>query len=358
MATSSQSKGFIQLEWICPNCNSRNPGPKKTCENCGAPQPANVQFLAPADAKLIQDENVAKIARAGADIHCGFCGTRNPATATVCSQCGGDLKEGKARQAGMEMQREAAGMDVKCTNCGEVNPSTRTMCSKCGAPLPRPASAVPAGAPSALGTVKPGAPAVPSAAAKRTTPWLIIGGIVACLAIVCIGAFMVLAPTKSSTATVSDIYWQTSIPVQEIQAVNYSDKSGSPPSGAYNVSCHTETNQVCTDKTVDQGNGYAEVVQECHDESTDYCSYTVDEWQTIQTYTLDGHDFSPVYSQPSLSGRQRLGSQAVTLTVYFTSGGKEYTYTPADENEFQQFTVGSTWTLQLNALGGVVSVEK
>ncbi len=43
---------------------------------------------------------MAKIASAGADIHCGFCGTRNPATATICSQCGADLKEGKARQAG------------------------------------------------------------------------------------------------------------------------------------------------------------------------------------------------------------------------------------------------------------------
>ena len=148
MAASKQSKGFIQLEWVCPNCNSRNPGPKKTCESCGAPQPENVQFYAPAEAKIIQDENVAKIAGAGADIHCGFCGTRNPATATVCAQCGGDLKEGKARQAGREMQREAALVDVKCTNCGEVNPSTRRMCAKCGAPLPRAMSDAGAGEPS------------------------------------------------------------------------------------------------------------------------------------------------------------------------------------------------------------------
>ncbi|MCL4823341.1 MAG: hypothetical protein KJZ57_03895, partial [Anaerolineales bacterium] len=65
MATSRQSKGFVELEWICPNCNSRNPGPKKTCQNCGAPQPENVEFHLPADAKLIQDANVAKIAGAG-----------------------------------------------------------------------------------------------------------------------------------------------------------------------------------------------------------------------------------------------------------------------------------------------------
>ena len=160
------------------------------------------------------------------------------------------------------------------------------------------------------------------------------------------------------TATVSDVYWQTSVPVQQIQAVNYSNETGSPPSEAYNVSCRTETTQVCEDKTIDRGNGYAEVVTECHDESTDYCSYTVDEWTTIQTYTLDGHDFSPQYSQPSLSSDQRLGNQSVTLTVYFTSEGEEYTYTPDDLGEFQQFAIGSTWTLKLNALGGVVGVER
>ena len=90
MTISRQSKGFVKTEWICPSCNSRNPGPEKTCENCGSPQPENVQFYLPAEAKIIQDENAAKAAKAGADIHCGFCGTRNPGTATVCSQCGAD----------------------------------------------------------------------------------------------------------------------------------------------------------------------------------------------------------------------------------------------------------------------------
>jgi ribosomal protein L40E len=357
MAISKQSKGFIQLEWVCPNCNSRNPGPKKACENCGAAQPENVQFYAPAEAKVIQDEAVAKIAKAGADIHCGFCGTRNPATAVACSQCGGDLKEGKARQAGREMQREAAIVEVKCTNCGEVNPSTRTMCAKCGAPLPRAMSDAGAGAPSAAGNVNPAAPAVPLAA-KRKFPWIAIGGVVACLAVVCIGMFMLLSPSKSVTANVESVYWQTSVPVQEMQAVDYSDQSGSPPSGAYNESCRTETTQVCEEKTVDQGNGYAEVVKECHDDSTDYCSYTVDEWKTIQTYTLEGGDFSPVYSQPNISSGQRLGDQALVLEVHFTGNGETYTYTPAGLDEFQLYALGSTWTLKLNALGGVVSVEK
>ena len=353
MSTSKQSKGFIQLEWVCPNCNSRNPGPKKSCESCGAPQPENVQFYAPAEAKLIQDANVAKVAKAGADIHCGFCGTRNPATATVCLQCGGDLKEGKARQAGREMQREAPVVEVKCANCGEMNPSTQRMCAKCGAPLPRAAGEAPSVQKNAGG----GVDASPSAAKRKFPVWAIVGGVVACLAVICIGAYMLFAPSKTVTATVSGVYWQTSIPMQEIRAVDYSNEEGSPPAGAYNVSCHDDTRQVCEEKTVDQGNGYAEVVEECHDESTQYCSYTVDEWTTIQTYSLEGTDLFPVYADPNVSSGQRLGDSTMTLDVHFTSGGEEYLYHPDSVEEYQMYSTGSTWTLHLNALGGVVSVE-
>ncbi|MEW5939494.1 MAG: zinc ribbon domain-containing protein [Chloroflexota bacterium] len=352
MATSKQSKGFIELEWVCPNCNSRNRGPVKTCENCGAPQPENVQFYAPAEAKLIQDENAKRLAAVGPDIHCGFCGTRNPGNATVCSQCGGDLKEGRARQAGREMQREAPIVQVKCTNCGQENPSTRTMCANCGAPLPR------AGGVAAGGAPRPGTAApAPGSAAKRAVPWLAIGGVVACLAVICIGAFLLFAPSKSVTATVDSVYWQTSVPVEEIQAVRYNDEAGSPPSDAYDVSCRTDTRQVCTDKTIDRGNGYAEVVTECEDVTQDYCSYTVDEWTTVDAYTLEGSDFSPIYASPSISFDQRIGNQTVTFTVYFTGGGETYEYHPEDLFEFQGFAIGSTWTLKLNALGFVVSVE-
>jgi len=37
--------GYIQNEWTCPNCDTRNKGGVKTCENCGAPQPENVHLF-------------------------------------------------------------------------------------------------------------------------------------------------------------------------------------------------------------------------------------------------------------------------------------------------------------------------
>jgi membrane protease subunit (stomatin/prohibitin family) len=350
---AQRSKGFVELEWTCPNCNTRNRGSVKTCVNCGAPQPENVQFEAPAEKKFVSEEVASELRGRGPDIHCGFCGTRNPSTAKTCSQCGADLSEGKARQARREIDLSAGKLEnVTCANCGTENPGTNINCKECGAALPRPAEPAPA---------IPASSAVANVAAngaKKKPNWLLLGGIGGALLICCIAAiFLFVIPSSSVKATVTDVYWQTSVPVQEIRAVDYNNERGDPPSDAYNVSCQTETRQVCEEKSVDQGNGYAEVVEDCHDESEKYCDYTVDEWSTIQTYTLDGHDLNPYYEQPNISNEQRLGDQSADYTVYFDTEKGEKTYDPGNASEFQQFQVGSTWTLKLNALGGVVSVE-
>lgn len=349
-----RSKGFIELEWTCPNCNTRNKGSQKTCVNCGAPQPENVQFEAPAEKKLVSADVAEQLKGRGADIHCAFCGARNPSTAEVCSQCGADLKEGKARQAGGEIELSAGKLEpVTCTNCGTVNPGTNINCMQCGAPLPRPAGPAPA---------MPASTVLADAAAKgakKKPNRLLLGGIGVALALCCVAILILFVfPSQSVQATVSDVYWQTSIPVQEIRAVDVNDERGSPPSDAYNVSCHDESREVCEERTIDRGNGYAEVVEDCHTEAEQYCDYTVDEWTTIQTYTLDGHDLSPYYEQPNISSDQRLGDESADYTVYFSSEKGEITYSPGSLSEFQQFQPGSSWTLKLNAVGGVLSVER
>jgi len=352
-----ESKGFVQLEWVCPNCSVRNPGSVKTCESCGAPQPENVKFQRAAEEKIVTDEKLVQAAKAGADIHCGFCGTRNPATATNCSQCGADLKEGKAREAGQILQAApAAPKIVNCSNCNAENPGTAVKCQQCGAPLPRVAAPAPV---QAAKPTQSAAFGTPAAQPKKKVNWFIFGGIAAFLMVCCVAIFMMFVlPSKSVQGTVADVYWQTSVPVQEVRAVNHSNERGSAPSGAYNVSCYDDSQEVCEEKTVDQGNGFAEVVQECHTETQQYCSYTVDEWTTIQTYDLSGNDLYPVYESPSYSSDQRLGTTSEILTVTFSTPDGQETYTPGSVNEFQQFQIGSVWTLKLNALGSVVSVER
>ncbi|MDP1545594.1 MAG: zinc ribbon domain-containing protein [Anaerolineales bacterium] len=345
------TKGFVQLEWVCPNCDGRNPGPEKTCQSCGAPQPENVQFQRAAEEKIITDDKVADAVRSGADIHCGFCGTRNPATAITCSQCGGDIKEGMARQKGQILQAAAPLPKVlTCTNCGNENPGTQSTCSKCGAPLPKPEAPKPA---------QTQAAAAQKAAPKKKTNWLLFGGIAAFLVVCCVAIVaMFLIPSKSVQGTVTDVQWQTSVPVQEIQAVDYSNERGNPPSDAYNVSCYTDSREVCTERVEDTGTGYGEVVEECHTETDEYCSYMRDEWTTLQTYDLSGNDLYPEYANPSIASDQRIGDAAETLTVYFGTPDGQETYSANSVSEFQQFQIGSVWTLKLNVLGGVVSVER
>jgi len=356
-----KSLGYVKTEWTCPNCNSRNPGPQKTCANCGAPQPENVNFTLGAEQNLVTDEKERQTAAAGADIHCAFCGARNTATAKTCSQCGADLQEGTKRQAGREMERPGGPKTIACTNCGMENQASDVNCAQCGAPLPRAATPqVQQPAPASLGALPVSMPGAAAATrAPKKPAWLLLGGIAGALLLCCVAVFILFfAPTSSVPATVSDVFWQTSVPVQEIQPVRYTNESGNPPSGAYDVSCQTDSREVCEQKTIDLGNGYAEVVEECHTESEQYCDYTVDEWKTIQTYSLEGNDFSPVYPQPNISSSQRYGSESVSYTVNFVTEKGAIPYTPGSLDEFQQFKPGSTWKLKLNAMGSVVGVER
>lgn len=349
MAQRKETIGVVQLEWVCPNCNGRNPGPVKSCESCGAPQPADVKFQRATNEKLITDSDTIKAAKSGADIHCGFCGTRNPAGATTCSQCGGDLKEGQRRQAGEALQSAPQATIVKCKNCGTENPSTERKCKSCGAPLPGAQTSQPASS-SSISKAKP---------QPKKPNWLVLGGIGALLLACCIGAiFLFVLPSRTIQGTVTDVHWITYVPVEQVQAVNYSDQAGSPPSDAYNVSCRTDTHEVCEEKTIDQGNGYGDVVKECHDVTEDICNYTRDEWQTIQTYTLEGANLTPVYDTPSISSEQRIGASSEELKVIFSTSSGQVNYTPASVSEFQQYQPGSTWKLSMNAAGGILSVGK
>src|SRR5512136_2916222 len=92
--------GYVELEWTCKRCGTRNPGSQKTCSSCGGAMDEKDQFELPAQQQLITDQGEIEKAQHGPDVHCPFCGTRNAAGSTTCSQCGADLKEAAARQTG------------------------------------------------------------------------------------------------------------------------------------------------------------------------------------------------------------------------------------------------------------------
>ncbi len=341
---AQKSKGFITLEWVCPGCGTRNPGPQQTCTNCGSPQPDNVEFQMGSNRGFVTEENEIKRAAAGADIICAYCNTRNLAANQVCLQCGSNLKEGKQRASGRELSGGTMAAEVTCKNCSEINLSANLNCAKCGTPLPRPDGA----APPAARAINVNTPAKTKISTKV---WIALGAVL----FLCIGLFTVLAimssvERESVHTTVQGVSWHTKVALDEYREVHYSSRS-SAPTDAYNVSCSESSHEVCTDKTIDKGNGYAEVVQDCRTEHETSCSYDIMEWQLLRNYELDGHDLSPVYSKPSLTSNQRLGDTSVTLKVNFASG---HDYTPANLAEFRQFKVGSRWKLRISMLDTII----
>lgn len=360
--------GYVKLIWNCPNCGSRNPGPQKICSNCGTPQPDNIKFEQLPQSELVTNEAEITQAKAGADVHCYYCGTRNPVTAKACSQCGADLTQAAARESGQVLGAHQTGpaQPIICPSCGTSNDANASKCVQCGAILAQPQAAAPQPA--------------PAQAAKSSVPlFAIIGGVVLLLIIGACVTFLVLSGrTTGITGRVESVEWARQILVERLVPVSGQDWRDEIPVGAVVGSCSErqrgtesqdtgQTREVCgTPYTVDTGTGFGEVTQDCENEPiyeevpvyADYCSYTATVWQAVEGPTLSGNDLNPRWPEANLTGRdQREAGREEQYSVVFETEDKTYTYTPHDATEFQQFQIGSQWTLKVNTFDVVNSVE-
>lgn len=347
--------GYVELEWTCKNCGTRNPGSRKTCISCGAAIGTQGKFELPVQQALIQDAEKIKQAQVGPDIACPYCGTLNPATATSCKQCGGDLKGAQARVKGGTLGAftDAPQPEVKCQNCGTLNPANALKCKNCGASLKRPET-------------KP-APGPQTSARGGLNP-LLIGGIIVALLVVCgLGAYFMFGRTSDVTGSVAGVNWQRTIAVMAQMPVRDADWQDKIPTGATVLSCELKprrfsqveepnSQKVCgTPYVVDQGNGVGKVVQDCQYRVSDqYCSYTRLQWTVINTVASKGTDIQPNWPLYSLNTGEREGNRAEEYHVTFDAGGKKYTYTPRNETDFARFTPGSRWLLKINGVGAII----
>ncbi len=356
---AKKTLGYAELFWACPNCNGINPGPEKTCAQCGAPQPEDVEFQQADRLELLQTDSVKGKIAVGPDIHCPFCGTRNPGNAETCTQCGGDIAEGTRRTSGKVVGAFKSGpaQEIPCPHCGAQNLDTATNCTQCAGSLHERQEKQ---------SVETRQPTVP----KKKFPWavVIILVVICCLA----AAFLFFAlRTEETSGTVDQISWERSIAIEAMMPVEYRAWEDQIPAEAEVLNCDLQVrsiesepaagaDEVCgTPYSVDTGSGYAEVVQDCEYHVYDsYCSFSVLEWQPVDTATLSGYDFSPVWPDPVLELEQRTGEYTETYTVYFEAESGNYIYIVSDFETFQQFVIGSEWDLEINTFGGVVSVSK
>lgn len=360
-----KSKGYIELFWDCPRCGSRNPGLIKVCDQCGAPQPEDVEFYQAEKQELITDAEKLQAAKKGPDIHCPYCGARNPADAETCSQCGGDLTTGFQREAGHVVGafQEGKAELIQCPNCGAENPSDRAVCDQCGAAL-RSEAEIPQPKPIQEPTVQS------SLGKGRSKIGLILLAVFVtlCAALV---VFLVFANrTESVRGTVEGVRWERSVIVEELVPVEYTEWQDQVPSGAEIISCELEVRnvqdepvdnsvEVCgTPYTVETGSGAAEVVQDCEYHVMDeFCTYTSMEWQAVDRAVVSGTDYSGYWPDPELTEDQQLGEREEEYQVFFETGDGTRTYTTRDYELFQQFQIGTQWGLNVNSFGTVNSVD-
>jgi hypothetical protein len=352
--------GYVHLVWRCPNCNQLNPGGEKTCASCGSPQPENVEFESPPKQEISKDESLAAEVRKGADIHCPYCHTRNEADATVCIQCGGDLVGGKQRDKGRivgspgEDQRE----QITCPTCGTVNPPGNLECSACGGSLAQQAPKTSSSMQSST--------AAPAKMTKGKTIGLV--AVLLMLGALCIAAISFLTRTSELDGTVTGLEWNRQITIEQMQPVSHKDWIDNVPADAQLGTCSQELyavqdqptgnyREVCgTPYTVDTGTGVGEVVQDCQYEIyVDYCEYTVQEWTVVDVAETSGLNANPFWPALNLSTDQRQGESNETYSIFFDSSDGNLEYKTSEISEFQQFSIGSQWMLEVNTLGGISS---
>lgn len=365
---AKKSLGYVELEWICPSCGTRNPGSQKTCQSCGMAQPDDVEFQQPAQEKLVEDEARLARAKAGPDIHCHYCGARNPGTATNCSQCGADLSEGAARASGgvLGAHKDKVAEPIECSACGAMNDANAPKCVQCGSPLAEPPPPPP----------QP-KPAAPPPKPKRGLFGIVLTALVVLICAGCITGFILFNRTEDATGTVKDVSWTRIVAIEELVPVTKENWRDEIPVEAVIGLCkekvhHTETRatgqtrEICgTPYTVDTGSGFGEVVQDCRTEDIkdevsvfeESCEYTVEEWQEVDRAIANGNNLNPNWPAPNITRGQREGERQEKYNVTFSSEQGTYTYTTTDAAEFSQYDVGSKWLIKINTFDIVTEVE-
>jgi hypothetical protein len=356
---TQKTEGYIELEWTCPNCQSNNPGPVKTCQNCGGAQPADITFHLPGEAILKNDEAIIRQAEAGPDVHCPYCGSRNSSIAKVCTQCGGDLTGAVQRISGQVVGAYTATSQppVPCPNCGELNSPGALSCQKCGAPMNRPPV--------------PPAPITPAPKPKRNP---LVTGLTIFLIIAFGCGFLVLLfslfKTESMVGTVEQPTWNRAIAIEAIRTVKHQDWKSDLPSNVVVGSCvkkyHNTQDQpapvateVCgTSYVVDKGSGIGKVVKDCtYQVYQDYCEYIAQEWQVVDQVVLNGSDSSPRWPDLRLSSDQRAGAKKELYAVQFNTSKGLMKFTTSDSSLFVKCLIGTTWNLEVNRANEVVSIS-
>lgn len=85
------SKRQIEMVWDCSSCGHRNLGRHTLCQRCGNPKDASEAYKMPGDpasAATVTDPELLRMATAGVNWQCAYCGSHQRRFDGACAQCG------------------------------------------------------------------------------------------------------------------------------------------------------------------------------------------------------------------------------------------------------------------------------
>ena len=91
------SRRKIEMVWRCSSCGHQNRGRDKECTHCGNPKDASEHFEMPsstAAAPSVTDPALLRLAEAGPDWRCSYCGSDQRRLNNTCALCGAAIEQG------------------------------------------------------------------------------------------------------------------------------------------------------------------------------------------------------------------------------------------------------------------------
>ena len=330
---------IIRGYWDCSSCDTKGiRGDVRNCPGCGKPRGDDVKFYMK-DKEYLSDEEAAKVSHE-ADWFCEYCGALNSANDTKCKGCGA---EKAASDKDYHDLRDAE--DQKLYEKARKENLAREAEYK----------------------------------AKSRKRLKVVLAIIA--AIVLAGVFMLMP--KTSDATVTQLAWERTIPVEQYQDVEESDWE--LPAGANlhetkreihhydQVLDHYVTEYVQKSREVidhyetvyeyeDLGNGnfeevsheepvyvteyYTEEEQKpvYRDEPVYQTKYYYDIWKWVEVRTSDssGKDHNPTWNEPTLASDEREGTRTGVYTITVENKKGKATSYELEESAWNQVEVGDS----------------
>lgn len=96
---SQEGERQIEMLWRCSSCGHKNLGRFGECQGCRNPKDGSEEWEMPPDtaaAPSVTDPELLRLALAGADWRCAFCGSDQRALDGACRSCGAKQADGKS----------------------------------------------------------------------------------------------------------------------------------------------------------------------------------------------------------------------------------------------------------------------